>query len=170
MSDSFGGIMVSLNAFYTFLIPQFIIVGIILQKLLVLDFGNEWYNLAKDASLAAGLFILAAVMTARNQKPPLNNSTCKADCKKYKPGKSEKDCSDECDKQFPIDKCDPDSSKNLSNLVIQYWVMVLIVVLIMIGKYAGLYQNSGFMTSRRGWGLLMEPIFYSIKSFIENKI
>ena len=72
------------------------------------------------------------------------------------------------------DKCeikDPEGHKGhkqIGNLSFQYWIIWLILVIILGGKYLDLYDTSSFMTERKGWGLLMEPIFYMIKGIIDK--
>ncbi len=138
---SLAGIILSLNMFYTFLIPQFIIIGIVLQKLLVTRFDNIGTEIALNAFIILVLFGISIYGTAIEvtNEPKLKEH----------------------------DKC-KERSRKVGNFSFQYFFIWFVLIMTIIFKVFDLYTGSYFMKSNRGWGLFMEPIFYSFESIFRK--
>ncbi len=134
---SLAGIILSLNMYYTFLIPQFIIIGIVLQKLLATSFNNKFIEYGMNILIMLILFSISVYGTAIE-------ATNQPKFEKH-------------------DKCD-ERSREIRSFGFQYWFIWIILILIIIFKIFGLYNNTFYITTNRGWGLFMEPIFYSFKN------
>jgi hypothetical protein len=145
----FSSIMISVNIFYTFLIPQFIIIGIILQKIISSNLnigpniaGISSFDFFKNLIIILVLLILSiygSYQEATN-KPIINID----------------------------DKCNKKEERSINDFSYQYWVILIIMVIIFSGKYFGFFENSKFMTERNGWGLFMEPLYYILNGLINE--
>lgn len=141
------GIIVALNLFYVFFIPQFIIVGIVLQKILMSSFEiaiiPQFDNFIKICILF-GIFILSITESIAEVKRERDNNIID-----------------------PKDNiCTTEQNPNIS---IQYWFILITLVLIFGGNLFSIQYNSlggkQIGNLETGWGLYMEPFV----KFIEQK-
>jgi hypothetical protein len=141
------GIIVALNLFYVFFIPQFIIVGIVLQKILMSSFEINKFpqidNIIKIFILL-GIFILSIIESIAEVKRERDNNIID-----------------------PKDNiCTTEQNPNIS---IQYWFILITLVLMFGGNLFSIQYNSVVVKKigslETGWGLYMEPFV----KFIEQK-
>lgn len=139
---SFAGVILSINMFYTFLIPQFMIIGIILQKILSTKFMDSKLNGVMDITIIIILMLISwyGINLSDDNQPYLPNySECKGE--KY---------------------------RKVNKIFFQYLFLVIILIIIVLLKYLDLYDTSKFVKRNRNYGLFMEPIFYAVESTFRN--
>lgn len=131
----------SINTYYTFFIPQFLIIAIVLQKIVVTNFFKDnIFNWIFYFGFFALLFLISSygwileVISGRTH---------------YK---------DNCGEKKPV------------NIMpyLQYWIIILVLIVSIIFRDIGLYENTNFIKERRGWGLFMEPMYYGFESLFKK--
>jgi len=135
---TFAAIMIAINSFYIFLIPQLLIIGIIFQKIFSTNFKKNYIDIILWIFLAF-ISIYGIILAGYNQ-PKLSEKTCDDEILNYKMGRS----------------------------YVQYFVVLGVLLLIIFLKRTGWFENSDFMKMNKGWGLFMEPIYYLTKMIIQK--